>query len=199
MLGFYIIKGEDCFSNYNIRFYYRGPLNGNLFCKYSQYSNSPYGYVSYKFDGDDDNVYFIWESEDNQIVSANFSLALNVYDTISYRLQNCRGICDFNLSYGSKQVVLINSFDFLKNSTTSSFTVTRNFRFSTWFSLGLGLTAPFALTTILIFFYYLVLKFRKFYEAKRWYIIYNTLLCLWRRFKKRRDVCLKGECGWRHL
>lgn len=168
-LGFYIIEGKYPFSYYTTRFYYEGPLNGNIYDRYIRYSNSPYGAVSYKFDTDGRIVYFIWESKNNQIVSANFSLALNIYDTNSDCLKSCNGVCDFKLTYGSNQIVLINPVDFLKNISSSSLTVTREFRFSTWFSLGLGLTGPFALITIAIFLNYLLLKFCNFLAKKNSY------------------------------
>ena len=167
-LGFYIIKGKDSFSYYTTQYYYEGPLNGNFYSRYMQYSNSPYGSVSYSVENcnEGDSIYFVWESTKTQTLSANFSLAVNIYDTVSYRLQSCKGNCDFKLDYGSNQVALISPYEFLNNGTFSSVTMTQTKRFSTWLYLGLGISFPFALIATVLFAPYFILKISFFWNRK---------------------------------
>jgi hypothetical protein len=149
-LGFYMLPGRD-FERWQNDWARWGPNNGQP--KWPiEYSTSPYGAINYTTmpwypNRASQHLYFIWASTSSLAgtVYANFSLDVQVYDNVANRVRECQGTCDFNLDYGSAQVVLISPFNMFANGTQETISSTGISRFTTWFSLGLGITAPFAL------------------------------------------------------
>jgi hypothetical protein len=191
-LAFYIIDGAD-FEYWKNLWSRWGPLDGR-FDDPIQFSTSPYGAVNYTCQSQYlyrayQRVYFIWESTGDQggTVYSNFTLRPKIYDSVAHRLQQCTGTCDFILDYGSSQVVLVSPFNMFANDTqeTSSSTIGTS-RFSTWISLGVGLTAPLALLAFAFFAPYLWLRFRLHLVKQR---LYKTL------DRNAINMCSSGQTG----